>query len=375
VSLYAAHFLVESGASPELKADANVTRRVCALLKRWAFDADTNVSAYACHTLALARCPEKDRMYTLYDMRDKLPLLSRARLARAFVRTGDPGRARELVADAALDPKDVKEAAFALLTVLEMDSKDSRLGRLVHYLQRHRDRQRYHWGTTGANAHALLALGAYYRAIGIREGQVDVRVKDGSAESRLEVGTNRVCTGGADIAVNNCGKGDAYLSLKQLSLPEASQVTNRHNLIGVSRTFKTCEGFDVDLANLTRGELLIGEITLSSDANRDFSDLVVEELLPACFEPDRKEVAEAYARYHGKGSAAWVLRSDTRDDRVIAFSKPLAIRDEDDASPVFYYAVRVITPGDFVLPGTSVEAMYAPEINARLAPGRICVKP
>ena len=168
------------------------------------------------------------------------------------------------------------------------------------------------------------------------------------------------------------------MSVKTLSLPSADAVTNEHNLIRISRRFMTSEGFDADLGNLTRGELLIGEVTLESDRDFDFTDLVVQDLFPACLEPARKEVADAYARWHGKGgSTKWVLRSDVRDDRVLVFSRPVSIKGDDAGQPKakFFYAVRVITPGDFVLPGARVEAMYAPEVKAQTAPSRISVKP
>ena len=38
------------------------------------------------------------------------------------------------------------------------------------------------------------------------------------------------------------------------------------------------------------------------------------------------------------------------------------------------YPVRVVSAGDFVLPGPSVEAMYFPTIRARLAPSRLSIR-
>ena len=378
VSLYAAHFLVEAEAAG-FKVGKFASEHVRELLKKWAFDSNTNISAYACHTLALAGCPEKDRMFALYDARSKLPLVSRARLARAFARTGDPKRARELVADAAILPKNVKDAAFALMTIMELDSSDKRIPDLVLYLQRNRDKARFHWGTTGDNAHALIALAAYYRANDGGGGKpvVTMTREGGSPAEKIDCRKTVQIDGGGDVVLRNEGKGDAFVSMKTLSLPSANAVTNEHNLIRISRRFMTSEGFDADLGNLTRGELLIGEITLDADRDFEFTDLVVQDLFPACLEPDRKEVAEAYAKYHGKGSTKWVLRSDVRDDRVLVFSRPVSIKsgDIDRAKAKFFYAVRVITPGDFVLPGTRVEAMYAPEVKAQTAPSRIRVRP
>ena len=40
----------------------------------------------------------------------------------------------------------------------------------------------------------------------------------------------------------------------------------------------------------------------------------------------------------------------------------------------FLYPLRVVTAGDFVMPGSTVEAMYAPDIHALTAPERIKVE-
>ena len=150
------------------------------------------------------------------------------------------------------------------------------------------------------------------------------------------------------------------------------------NVLGVARRYLTGEGFPADLENLSRGELLIAEIELTSALERTCSDLVIEDLLPACFEPEPARVAEEFNRCHGKGLGRtdWVLRSEARDDRVVAFSRPLEIgrATTPDGRTVFRYGVRVVTAGEFVLPGPAVEAMYAPELRARGETVRIRVR-
>ena len=377
VSLYAAHFLVEAARTDGVKVNESALWRVRRFLRKWAYDANTNIAAYACHTLALVGEPQKDRMLTLYDMRDKLPLLSRARLARGFVRVGDRKRAQALVADAAIDPKDVREAAFALLTLLELDREDPRIGRLVLYLQRHRDRQRFHWGTTEGNAHALLALGAYYSHRTPSESRGNHCTPSDPARLQVDCDIDFHCkpiSGGGDIRFVNRGKSDAFLSLRTLTLPTAAEATNRHHVVRISRRYKTLDGRNADLAKLKRGDILIGQLTLNSDCDYDFSDLVITELLPACFEPERKEVADQYRLVHGNGETAWVLRSDARDDRILVYSKPVKVfKDQTYRRNVFYYAVRVVSSGVYVLPGTQIEAMYAPEIYAANAAEKIVI--
>ena len=72
------------------------------------------------------------------------------------------------------------------------------------------------------------------------------------------------------------------------------------------------------------------------------------------------------------GGADWVMRSDARDDRMLVFSKKFKL--EANGKVEFYYPLRVVSAGDFVLPGPSVEGMYAPSLHARRAAGRVVVR-
>ena len=94
-------------------------------------------------------------------------------------------------------------------------------------------------------------------------------------------------------------------------------------------------------------------------------DSLLSDLLPACFEPDSAPVTkEAYAWVDAQENVVpWELRRDVRDDRVLIFSKKFKAQAGKTARA--HYAVRVVSAGEFILPGTSVEAMYAPELRAR----------
>jgi len=328
VSLYAAHFLVEAEkngyALNRLARD-----RVFSFLKRWAMSTNDTVSAYACHTLALAGKSEKDRMLRLYDASTNLTLLSRSRLARAFALTGDRRRAETLLA-ANVAPSSVKDAAFAVLALLEIDPDDSRILPLISYLDRQRDRERLSWGTTGYNAHALLAIGAYYRH-------------------------------------HPAKPGEKFIVWHKLSLPKPKDVKDESRGISIVRRYLTPEGGEADLSKLSLGEMLIAELAIKVDDTRELSDLVIEDLFPACLEPVHGGLVPP-SMDQGK----WVMRSDARDDRMLVFSKKFTLAKGEEAT--FRYPVRVVSAGDYILPGPSVEAMYHPDLHARRAPGRISVR-
>ena len=334
VSLYAAHFLVEAERAGE-KLNAAVREKVIGFLGKWAMQTNLSVSAYACHTLALAGKPENDRMFSLYDRLSALSLLDRARLARAFVAIHDRTRAETLLKNAA-SPASVKEAAFALIALLELDSDDARVLSLVEYLNGARDRARFSWGTTGENAHALLTLGAYFRCHPPKPGE-------------------------------------KFIAWRKLMLPDVSEVKDEASGIRISRKFLTPEGTPIATNEFRRGEMVVVELSVTADDSRELSDLVIEDLFAGAFEPIQGVAPPPVAGATNEvDSAKWVMRDDARDDRMLVFSKKFHLEKGEHA--VFRYPVRAVSSGEYVLPGPSVEAMYFPALNARCAPTRIKVK-
>lgn len=339
VSLYASHFLIEaerSGVKPAPRSKEKVLK----FLAKWAMVSNDCVSAYACHDLALAGKPDRDRMLRLYDRAEKLNALTRARLARAFALDHDFKRAEKLLSYA-YDPQNIREAAFTVLAMLEIDPDDPRIFPIVEYLMKNRVGSRFHWGTTGENAHALLAIGAYYRAHPGKEKE-------------------------------------PYLLWRKLTLPEVNEVHDDSSGIFIDRKYFHANGEPADLNDLVRGEMLIVKLSITTDVSRVVNDLVIEDLFPAAFEPVLGDAARGVTR-HTDGTdvsratcEGWVMRSDARDDRMLVFSKRFNL--EKGNAATFEYPVRVVTAGDFVLPGPSVEGMYNPRLHSRRAPGRIVVR-
>lgn len=372
VSLWAAHFLVEADKAG-FSVAAGPLNRVRGFLRTWAMSTNEVTSVYACHTLALAGTPDTDRMLHWFDRRARLSTLDRARLARAFVATGDRARAVELMT--ATTPENVRSAAFAVLALLDLDPKDARLPSLVVWLTQRRDKSSCHWGTTSDNAHALLALGAWYRRQGAASGAPELVLSVNGQEEPLSMKRAKRIIGGGDVVVSNRGKGAAYLTASCLGLPDPVQLGETSNGIRIARKFYLADGTEADLDKLSRGDLVIVELTLGDAQKRIYSDLVVEELLPACFEPDATKVGPStHPWISGEAQLDWEMRREMRDDRMLFFSKRF-----QDAAPGekrqarAYYAVRVVSAGTFTLPGPSVEAMYNPEIHARGAARRLTI--
>lgn len=343
LSLYVAHFVVEAlKSSDEFKFDRYGS--LIGMLHDYARDKSLSVSAYACHTLALAGKPDKGRMYSLYDLRAELDALARARLARAFVLTGDRARASELLSKN-VAPTSVKEASFTLIALLELGGDDKRVNELVKYLSSKRCKSRYSWGTTSDNAHAVLALAEYFRRMPASLGLSDVKESDGVAK--------------------NFGAGTAFLSWSRLDLPKPEEVKAESNGLAIEREYFTATGEKYDFAKAERGDFVIVRIAVSSDDEREISDLVIEDLLPGAFEGMRSPIDPAVYGWMDSDAHNWVLRHEVRDDRILVFSGKFQMK--KDGKYYFHYPVRVVSAGKYAVPGVSVEAMYNPELRARTA--------
>ncbi len=370
VSLWAAHFLVEARANgfavPEPKF-----AHVKDYLRTWAMSTNATTSVSACHTLALAGAPDRDRMLYWFDRRAQLGVRERAQLARAFVRTGDRPRATDLLAHA--QPGELTDTAFLVLALLDLDPKDARVLDGVARLLQARDGVSRHWGTTAANAHALLALGAYYRHEPAPKGAPDLRLTVDGHEDVLTLKRAKKITGCGDVVVENRGTAPAFLFTSALALGDPAALGVETNGIAITRRYRRTDGTDADLAHLVRGDMLVVELALTAPAKTTYSDLVIEDLLPACFEPDPTDVENTFDLTSPKERARrlWEMRRELRDDRVLGFTKRFVL--EAGKSVTFRYAVRVVSAGEFVLPGPSVEAMYAPALRARGAASRLVV--
>ena len=181
---------------------------------------------------------------------------------------------------------------------------------------------------------------------------------------------------GADGAAGAAGSaGGAWVSWRTVELPAAGTVTNESHVLRIARRYLTVAGEPADLASLVRGDVLVVELALSSSEARTFNDLVVQDLFPAAFEPERGGLDRGLHPwvYRDGNGADWVMRSDARDDRMLGFSKRFAVK--AGQSVHFRYPVRVVSVGSFTRPGPTVEAMYAPEIRACAAPAALKVAP
>lgn len=393
-SIYAVHFLVEARAAgfdvPEDRLAAaldwvrgRLDRAVPADATEDQWILDMQVRAYLCHVLALAGRPDAGWNARLLEQSGRLNFAARAQAAAALLLAGEPRLALPLMESMVLPvtrarvpgrllDSDVRDAALLLSAWVDVDPENEAVARLAQYL---RDRRRNgHWGNTQDDAMALLAFGKLAQLLPDEEQPFagTLSLPDGTV--REFAGTNDVSWSlapgaGGSVTVQNNGPGKLYLAAHF----EGVSATPEDALdqgVAIRREFLDLAGGEIDPAERTQGEMIVVRLTVDT-RGRLLDQLVIEDLLPAGWEIENPNLTTSqqlpwlkeWKKKEGPG------HRDMRDDRMLVFTG--AIRGE----AVYHYAVRLVTPGTYVLPPVVVAGMYESEIRGVAAGGEVIVVP
>jgi uncharacterized protein YfaS (alpha-2-macroglobulin family) len=383
-SVYVAHFLVEAR-----KAGYTVTERVyrrmmgaleqemrAPLKNRW----ERETRAYGCYVLAAAGRPNRSAMlYLKNNELDNLSNYSQFQLAGAFALSGDMDNAFALL-PSTVQPRDMKResggnfnsstrsAAIMLDILAEVKPDHPSVPRLVNQLTE-RASTRRRWYNTQDNAFAFMALGKMLRKQpkGDYEGQILV---NGTPYSPFDSKDHRYSEkewGGKTVTLKTEGEGICYYYWKAFGIPKDPDIPEYDREMIVRRDYLTSEGDLIEGGVFHQGDLVVARIACKS-LTENLDNVIVTDMLPAGLEIENP-------RLESRAGVEWIGDKyhrpdylDIRDDRMI-MSVDLYHREERE----FYYALRVVTEGKFVLPPVVAEAMYDPEKSSVAGSGMIQV--
>lgn len=153
-------------------------------------------------------------------------------------------------------------------------------------------------------------------------------------------------------------KGDSPLRL--LTATEGfdrAPTTDASNGITLQRRYLDAKGQPVTTAHL--GDVVTVELTVRAAA--EIRNAVLVDLLPGGFEPVLEKTGETLDQ-------PGLTRRERREDRGIFFV------DLSGDEQTFTYRARAASRGRFLLPAATVEAMYAPAVNARTGGGYVTIE-
>ena len=382
-SIYATDFLVEADkagyAVPQTDKKMALDYLEKLLLKE---ETSLDLKAYSCFVLSKAGRVKQSWIRRLQEKRDELSPSSRFYLAASLALLGDRKAVSDILGQGLPDEtitretggalrSYTKENAIALSTYMDLEPENAIVPVLVKRLESSMVDGR--WQTTQDNAQALLALGKYARYVEEMEGAnysgtITVGkevVSEFDNEHRAEL--RGLDLGGKDIKIAIQGDGVAYYYWSAEGVPLDTKVKEEDKGIKVRRSFYTKDGSRVDLRKVKQGDVVVVDILI--DADMAYDNVIVENLLPACFEIENPRLSSTEKLGWIKKDSFEPDHIDIRDDRLLLFT------DLPNAKELHYrYVVRAVTKGEFTLPPISATCMYDPSIVSINGSGKVKVE-
>jgi uncharacterized protein YfaS (alpha-2-macroglobulin family) len=159
---------------------------------------------------------------------------------------------------------------------------------------------------------------------------------------------------GKQVKITIAGKGPCYYYWYFSGIKKGADIQEYDKGLKVRRSYFDTKGSLIDYGNIKQADVVVAKITMTALAD-NLDNVIITDMLPAGLEIENP-------RLQARGTINWVgQRSivpdymDIRDDRMnIYLNLPKGKTVE------FYYMLRAVTTGEFVLPPVKGEAMYDP---------------
>ncbi len=378
-SAYAAHFLVEAK-----KAGYDVNDRVLNKLLKYLREQikTKETTAYFYHgsiekeyvrreipyslfVLALNGDPDIASMNYYKSNPELLSLDSRYMIGAAYGVLGDMDRFSKMIPGSFTGDKPIgemdgsfssylRDMALSLYVLVESDPDNAQIPAIAKKLSEEFKGQRYF--NTQEAAYTLLALGKLSQQI--KNNNVSAVVKKNgqtlanfNGKSDVFIDYNLLKDG--DVSIETKGNGRLYYFWQLEGLTTSNEVEERDNFLEVRKNFFDRDGKSIDIDQVEQNDLIVVRLSLRSK-DKQVKNVVVTDILPAGFEIENPRLSDGVGQdwQTNRGSYDFI---DFRDDRVNIFT---TARPNKNNYYHFYYTVRAVSKGKYVMGPASADAMY-----------------
>ena len=340
------------------------------------------------------RIPAKEIFYSLYVLstvgrqdlsimnyykanKNSLALDSRYLLASTYQILGDQSSARALLPPAFEGEKSInssggcfysyiRDMAISLNALVDNDPNNPQVGILAQHLSKQMKSQYYL--STQERAFAFIALGKIAKKANesTATGEITADGKSvGSYKNGTLVLTNNLAGKNVEIAVK--GTGALYYFWQVEGLSSDGKVKEEDNFIRVRKMFYDRNGRAISGTTFDQNDLVVVKISVSSMDRSSVKNVVITDILPAGFEIENPRLSQT-------ADMQWIKDDsnpehfDVRDDRINYFTEV------DGTVRNYYYVVRAVSKGNFIMGPVSADAMYNGEYHSYNGAGVIRVK-
>jgi uncharacterized protein YfaS (alpha-2-macroglobulin family) len=260
-----------------------------------------------------------------------------------------------------------RDLAISLNVLLEIDYNNTQVSHLVKRLSEQLKKQDYI--NTQEAAFSFLALGKYIKksqAMGVANATI---LADGKVLGNF-TGKDLILTqgvAGKTIQCKTSGQGSLYYYWAQEGLSADGKVIQEDKNIQVRRSFLDRNGRPINGLSFEQSQLVVVKISLKTTDLTMIDNVVITDMIPAGFEIENPRISSV-------PELNWITDNanpdhyDVRDDRMNFFCS--AERKEKN----FYYLVRCVNPGRYVIGPVSADAMYHGEYHSYSGGGAVAIK-
>jgi alpha-2-macroglobulin len=380
-TVYAAHFLIEASRAG-FEVDNNLKETMLGyLINRlknretimYYYNRDQNKKiapkevAYSLYVLALAGCPQVSTMNYYKAAPALLALDSRYLISAAYAQAGDKGKFKELMPGAFAGEasvtqtggsfySEVRDEAIALNALMDVEPGNPQVPVMAKHISEKLKQRR--WLSTQEQAFSFLALGKIAKAANASNVTADVKVNGkvvGKFDNKeLVLDAKTLGTGNIEIATK--GSGRLYYYWQAEGVSATGSYKEEDSYLKVRRQFYDRFGKPISGNTFRQNDLVVVKITVEKSYSDNIDNVVLTDLLPACFEIENPRVKELPGMDWVK-DASTPQALDIRDDRIHFFTNVWGKEN-------YYYAVRVVAPGNFKMGPVSADAMYNAEYHS-----------
>lgn len=395
-SAYAAHFFYEAKkAGYEVKPDVfnNLLNYLSVKIKNkstqeyWYYDKDDKLQKkiiasqelfYSIYVLALTG---KADIASMNYYKSNLSLLSqdcKYLLAASYALLGDQASYNSIAPKEFGDTKAVRafggsfysyirDLSISLYTLLEVDPNSPQVGIMVKHLSE--QMKKSSWMSTQENSFAILALGKFAQKAAATNASATVTIGGkiaGTLSSKDLIITQNIDNQSVNISTTGSGNIYYFYEVEGISAT-VENIKEEDSYLKVRKTFYDRFGHELTGNNFEQNDLVVLKVSVNSGQSGNIDNVVVSDLLPACFEIENP-------RLSGEREMDWIKDQsspdylDIRDDRI-NFMGPVY-----NTTKNYYYMVRVVSKGTYQMGPVSADAMYNGEYHSNSGARRIVVK-
>jgi hypothetical protein len=382
-TVYAAHFLIEAKKAG-FEVDEDLQDKLYSYLNaklrnketiNYYYNRNQNRKiaprevAYSLYVLALAGKPQVSTMNYYKANTAMLTLDSRYLLSAAFALSGDKGKFRELLPSSfAGEVSDnetggsfgsaMRDESIALNTLVEVDPQNTQIPIMAKHVSDNLKKD-YYWNTQ-ERVFSFLALGKIMRqnanATATAQLKVNGKVVGEMKGNTIKLNTKQLT--GSRVELSTQGSGKLYYFYETEGITADGSYKQEDSYLKVRKTFYDRYGHVLSGNTFKQNDLIIVGITIENTYSKAIDNIVITDMLPAGFEIENPRTKEIPGMDWIKNDNT-PTASDFRDDRVNLF-----VNLYYGGTQRYYYAVRAVSPGTFIMGPIMADAMYAGEYHS-----------